>query len=177
VLELDPDKLVFLDETLSWLDMPRSYARCVSGDRIYDAAAKKRKGKVSLLAAITNQGMAGRACLIHQGSVDSKAFMAYIEHALCPTLEPGQTVILDNFTVHHNKGVRQLIEARKCRLFYLPTYSPDCNPIENLFAKIKAYIRKLRPDTVHNLITAFEAAVSFVTPTDAANAFRHCGYQ
>lgn len=157
--------------------MPRLHARGVGGARIYDVVAKKRKGKVSLLAAITNRGMTGRACLIHQGSVDSKAFIAYALHALCPTLEPGQIVILDNFTVHYNKRVRELIEARDCRLLYLPTYSPDFNPIENLFAKVKAHIRKLRPDTVHDLIEAFEDAVSFVTPTDAANAFRHCGYQ
>lgn len=84
---------------------------------------------------------------------------------------------MDNFTVHHNKRVRELIEARNCKLLYLPTYSPDFNPVENLFAQVKACIRKLRPGTVHNLIKAFEDAVSSVTPTDAANAFRHCGYQ
>jgi transposase len=168
---------VFLDETGGWLDMPRLHARAVGGTRIYDTVAKKRKGKVSLLAAITNRGMEDRACLVHEGSVDSKAFIAYIEHALCPTPEPGQTVIMDNFTVHHNKRVRQLIEARKCQLFYLPTYSPDFNPIENLFAKVKACIRKLRPLAITDLIQAFEDAVSSVSSTDAANAFRHCGYQ
>ena len=177
MLKLDPDKLVFLDETGGWLDMPRFHARCVGGARIYDTAAKKRKGTVSLLAAITNRGMEDRACLIHEGSVDSKAFIAYIEYALCPTLEPGQTVVMDNFTVHHTKRVRELIEARDCQLLYLPTYSPDFNPIENLFAKIKACIRKLRPNTVNNLIKAFEDAVLSVTPTNATNAFRHCGYQ
>jgi transposase len=168
---------VFLDETGGWLDMPRLHARGIGGARIYDVAAKKRKGKVSLLAAITNRGMADRACLIHEGSVDSKAFIAYIEHALCPTLEPGQIVIMDNFTVHHNKRARGLIEARKCRLFYLPTYSPDLNPIENLFAKVKASIRKRRPLSIADLIQAFEDAVSSVTPTNATNAFRYCGYQ
>ena len=157
--------------------MPRLYARAVGGVRIHDTAAKKRKGKVSLLAAITNRGMENRACLIHEGGVDSKAFIAYIEHVLCPTLDPGQTVVMDNFTVHHNKRVRELIKARYCELLYLPTYSPDFNPIENLFAKVKACIRKLRPDTVHDLIKAFEDAVSSVTPSDATNAFRHCGYQ
>jgi transposase len=168
---------VFLDETGGWLDMPRVYARGVGGARIYDTAAKKRKGEVSLLAAITNRGMEDRACLIHEGSVDSRAFLAYIEHVLCPTLGLGQTVVMDNFTVHHNKRVRELIETRNCKLLYLPTYSPDFNPIENLFAKVKAYIRKLRPDSVHDLIKAFEDAVSSVTPTNAANAFRYCGYQ
>ena len=177
MLELDPDKLVFLDETGGWLDMPRVHARCVGGARIYDTAAKKRKGTVSLLAALTRRGMEHRACLVHEGSVDSKAFIAYVEHALCPVLGPGQTVIMDNFTIHHNQRVRQLIEARKCRLFYLPTYSPDLNPIENLFAKVKACIRKLTPDTVHDLIKAFEGAVLSVSPTDATNAFKHCGYQ
>lgn len=168
---------MFLDETGGWLDMPRLYARGVGGSRIYDTAAKKRKGKISLLAAITNRGMEHRACLIHEGGVDSKAFLTYIEHVLCPTLASGQVVVMDNFTIHHNQRVRELVETKGCKLLYLPTYSPDFNPIENLFAKIKAYIRKLRPDTAHDLTKAFEDAVSSITPTDAANAFRRCGYQ
>ncbi len=176
ILKLAPDKLVFLDETSGWLGMTRLYARILGGGRIYDTAPKKRKGKVSLLAAITSRGMRAEACLIHEGSVDTAAFLSYVEHVLLPTLEPGQIVIMDNFTIHHNAKVQTLIESKGCTVFYLPTYSPDFNPIEHLFAKIKAFIRKLRSNTVPDLIKAFEEAVLSVIPDDAKNAFNHCGY-
>lgn len=176
ILKLAPDKFVFLDETSGWLGMTRLHARILGGGRIYDTAPKKRKGKVSLLAAITSKGLNAQACLIHEGSVDTAAFLSYVEHVLLPTLEPGQIVIMDNFTIHHNSNVQTLIESRGCTVLYLPTYSPDFNPIEHLFAKIKAFIRKLRPNAVPDLIKAFEEAVLSVIPDDAKNAFNHCGY-
>jgi transposase len=176
ILKLAPDKLVFLDETSGWLGMTRLYARILGGGRIYDTAPKKRKGKVSLLAAITNRGMKAEARLIHEGSVDTAAFLSYVEHVLLPTLETGQLVIMDNFTIHHNAKVQPLIESKGCTVFYLPTYSPDFNPIEHLFAKIKAFIRKLRSNAVPDLIKAFEDAVLSIIPVDAKNAFSHCGY-
>jgi transposase len=95
---------------------------------------------------------------------------------LLPTLEPGQIVVMDNFTIHLNSQVQTLIERKGCTVLYLPTYSPDFNPIEHLFAKIKAFIRKLRPATLPDLIKTFEEAVLAVIPADAKNAFRHCGY-
>ena len=156
--------------------MTRPYARVVGGARVFDTAPKRRKGKVSLMAAITNTGMDTQACLIHENSVDSAAFLSYIEHVLCPTLESGQVVIMDNFTIHHTSQVETLIEAKGCQLLYLPIYSPDFNPTEHLFAKLKAFIRKLSPNTVKELIQAFQAAVLSVTQDDARNAFRHCGY-
>ena len=174
--KLDAARLVFLDETSGWLGMTRLYARILGGARVHDTAPKRRKDKVSLIAAITNQGMKAEACLIHEASVDSAAFLSYIEQVLCPTLEPGQIIIMDNFTIHHNSQVKQLIESKGCELLYLPTYSPDFNPIEHLFAKIKAFLRKLRPDTVETLIQAFQASVLSITHTDAQNAFSHCGY-
>lgn len=176
VCKLDADKLVFLDETGGWLGMTRLYARVLGGARVVDTAPKRRKGKVSLIAAVTKQGMKAEACLIHEASVDSAAFLSYIEHVLCPTLESGQIVVMDNFTIHHNRKVKTLIEANGCEVLYLPTYSPDFNPIENLFAKVKAFIRKLRPTTVETLVQAFQAAVLSVTRIDAKNAFAHCGY-
>lgn len=175
-LKLANDKLVFLDETAGWLGMTRLHARILGGGRIYDTAPKKRKDKVSLIAAISYQGMNAQACLIHEGSVDTAAFLSYVEHVLLPTLEPGQIVIMDNFTIHHNHNVQTLIESKQCSVLYLPTYSPDFNPIEHLFAKIKAFIRKLRPDTLPTLMKAFENAVLTVIPNDVKNAFAHCGY-
>lgn len=89
--------LVFVDETGGWLGMTRLYARVVGGARVEDTAPKRRKGKVSLIAAVTTQGMSD-ACVVHEGSVDSAAFLEYVEHALVPTLKAGQIVIMDNFT-------------------------------------------------------------------------------
>lgn len=176
VIEFPAEKLVFLDETGGWLGMPRLYGRILGGDRVQDKAPKRRRGKVSLLAAITNQGMQDQACLVHEGSVDSAAFLSYLKDVLLPTLKPGQIVIMDNFTIHHNSKVRELIQSKGCDLLYLPTYSPDFNPIEYLFAKVKAFIRKLRPETVLDLIQAFKDAILTITPDDAKNTFRHCGY-
>lgn len=173
----EAEKLVFLDETGAWLDMPRLYARCVGGQRVYDSAARRRKGKLSLLAAVTSQGVNPEACMIHEGSVDTQAFLSYLEHVLLPTLKPGQVVIMDNFTIHHNREVRKLIESAGCRLLYLPTYSPDFNPIELLFSKLKAFVRKLRPKTLADLFDVLAQAVLHLDPEDARNAFRYCGYQ
>ncbi len=176
VLKLAGDKFVFFDETAGWLGMTRLYARIQGGGRIYDTAPKKRKGKVSLLAAITAQGMNPQACLIHEGSVDTLAFLTYIEQVLLPSLEPGQIVIMDNFTIHHNARVTTLIESKGCEVLFLPTYSPDFNPIEHLFAKMKAFIRNLRPSSVPDLIQAFKEAVLTITKDDARHSFSHCGY-
>lgn len=120
--------------------MTRLYARIQGGKRIHDTAPKKRLGKVSLLAAITSKGMNPQACLVHEGSVDTAAFLTYLEHVLLPVLEPGQIVVMDNFTIHHNAQVNTLIQSKGCQLLYLPTYSPDFNPIEHLFAKLKGFI-------------------------------------
>lgn len=156
--------------------MTRSYARLLGGGRIYDTAPKKRKGKVSLLAAITQHGMKAEACLVLEDSVDTAAFLSYVEQVLLPTLEPGQVVVMDNFTIHHNPKVQTLIESKGCTVLYLPTYSPDFNPIEHLFAKIKAFLRKLRPSTLADLFKAFEDAVLSILPDHAKHAFEHCGY-
>lgn len=175
-MKLAASRLVFVDETGGWLGMTRFYGRTLGGARVHDTAPKRRKGKVSLIAAVTNQGVNPNACLVHEGSVDSAAFLSYVEHALVPTLKAGQVVIMDNFTVHYNHKVRRLIEDADCELRYLPTYSPDYNPIEHLFAKIKAFVRKLCSDAVPNLIQAFEDAVLTVTKDNAQNAFAYCGY-
>ncbi|MGL4609818.1 MAG: transposase [Trueperaceae bacterium] len=93
-----------------------------------------------------------------------------------PTLEPGHIILMDNVTIHHNHAVQTLIESKKCSVLYLPTDSPDFNPIEHLFAKLKAFIRKLRPDSLPKLIKTFEDAVLSVLPSEVKNAFHHCGY-
>jgi transposase len=156
--------------------MTRLYARILGGGRIYDTAPKKRKGKVSLLAAVSSQGFKADACMMLENSVDTSAFLSYLEQVLLPTLDPGQVVVMDNFTIHHNTHVKTLIENKGCTLMYLPTYSPDFNPIEHLFAKMKAFLRKSRPLTLPDLFQALKDAILSILDSDAINAFSHCGY-
>lgn len=114
--------------------------------------------------------------LVVPDTVNKNAFLSFLETVLLPSLAKGSILVLDNWTVHHGEEVRSLVEAYDCELLYLPTYSPDLNPIEHLFAKIKALIKSLRPETVDTLIQAFCKAVKTVTPAQVLNTFKHCGY-
>ena len=110
------------------------------------------------------------------GAMDALAFDHYVERFLVPTLTPGQVVILDNLAVHNRRRVRELITAAKCRVLFLPSYSPAFNRIEQVFSQIKAYIRRVGARTREVLEAAIAQALDLVTPTDAQNYFRHCGY-
>jgi transposase len=167
---------VFLDETGGWLGMRRLYGRILGGQRLIEQAPKRKQGKVSLIAAITHQGLSNQRCLLHDDSVDTLAFLSYLEEVLLPTLEPGSILVMDNYTIHHSARVREVVEAAQCTLFYLPTYSPDFNPIEHIFSKIKAFLKKSCPESVQELMDAFANAIATVTPTDVQHAFAHCGY-
>lgn len=167
---------MFLDESGAYLGLTRRYARSPKGERAVDSAPRRRDGKVSLIAAITPQGLDLEQCLVHPGAVDTKAFLTYLAEVLVPSLRPGQLIFMDNFTVHHNKDVRKLIEAAGCYLAYLPTYSPDFNPIEMIFAKVKAFLRKLRAWQTDDLIKAIGQALAAVSPHEVRACFEHCGY-
>jgi transposase len=112
-----------------------------------------------------------------EGATDARAFEVYIEHFLAPTLRKGQVVVMDNLGAHRPKRIRELIEARGAELVFLPSYSPDLNPIEQAFSKIKNILRKLGGRTHEALLEAMEEALTKVTPHDAAGWFDHCGYQ
>jgi transposase len=112
-----------------------------------------------------------------EGATDAKAFEAYVEHFLAPSLREGQVVVMDNLGAHRPKRIRELIEARGAELVFVPSYSPDLNPIEQAFSKIKNILRKLGALTHEALLEAMEEALCKVTPTDAAGWFEHCGYQ
>lgn len=156
--------------------MLRTYARSAKGKRAVDDAPRRREGKVSLIAAITPQGLDPKRCLIHPGAVDTQAFLTYLREVLVPTLRPGQVIFMDNFTIHHNKHVRRLIESASCYLGYLPSYSPDFNPIELVFSKVKALLRKTGATQVDRLIYAITRALEAVLPHEVEACFRHCGY-
>lgn len=167
---------MFVDESGAWLGLLRSYARSLKGTRAVDDAPRRREGKVSLIAAVTPRGLDAEQCLIHPGAVDTKAFLIYLREVLVPTLRPGQVIFMDNFTIHHNKDVRKLVEGAGCFLAYLPTYSPDFNPIELVFSKIKAFLRKARAAQVDALIDAITQALATVLPQEVKACFNHCGY-
>jgi transposase len=112
-----------------------------------------------------------------EGATDAKAFEVYVEHFLAPSLTEGQVVVMDNLGAHRPKRIRELIEARGAELVFVPSYSPDLNPIEQAFSKIKNILRKLGARTHQALLEAMEEALSKVTPADAAGWFGHCGYQ
>jgi transposase len=114
--------------------------------------------------------------LVISDTVNKSAFLCFLEFTLLPTLLPGSVVVMDNWTVHHGDEVSELVERFGCELFYLPTYSPDFNPIEHLFAKIKAFIKRLRPESSNKLTQAFCDAVKSITSENVLNSFRHCGY-
>jgi transposase len=116
-------------------------------------------------------------CLAVEGSTTREVFEAYLEHVLAPTLQPGQVVVMDNLTAHKGERVKELIEGRGCELLYLPPYSPDFNPIEEAFAKLKALLRKAEARSREMLIEAMGRALEMLTVSDARSFFEHRGYR
>lgn len=167
---------MFIDETSAYVGQSREYGWGSSKKRVYDTRPKGRKERVSLIAAITLDGVMAEQALVIPDTVNKNAFLAFLKTTLLPTLARGSVIIMDNWTVHHGDEVRELVYACGCELLYLPTYSPDLNPIEHLFAKLKTFIKALRPDTTDTLIQAFCDAVKLVTPEQVLNTFVHCGY-
>src|SRR5690349_18899096 len=139
------------------------------------AFQRLRRVNVTLLASLSLQGM-GEA-LILQGSADAQVFEIYIEQVLLPSLSPGQIVVMDNLSTHTGERVRQAIEARGCRLLFLPSYSPDLSPIEEAFSKLKTFLRRAEARTHEALQEAIIQALATITAQDASGWFQHCGYQ
>ena len=155
--------------------MARLYGRSPRGARLVCAEPHGHWKTTTLIAAIRDDGVI--APYIHDGAINGDVFLAYVEQVLAPTLEQGDIVIMDNLASHKVAGVRAAIEATGATLLYLPAYSPDLNPIENVFAKIKSDLRKLAARTVDALWAGIEAALPKVTANDCANCFTHAGYR
>ncbi len=149
-------------------------ARAPKGQRAYGKAPKNWEHNVTLISSMNPAGM--DASMSIEGSVDGEAFLLYVEHLLCPALKPGQIVIMDNLQVHKMKKVRELIEECGCHLVFLPSYSPDFNPIEEAFSKVKTLLRKAKARSFEVLVEATGGALSAVTKEDARGFFIHCGY-
>lgn len=171
---VDPATLVFLDETSTPTTLTPLRGRSPKGHRLVGRVPRGRWTTVTLLATLTTHGLG--PSFQFAGAVDRATFDAFIEQILVPTLRPGQTVVLDNLSVHKSARARQVIEAAGCRLVFLPTYSPDLNPIEQAFAKLKARLRRVEARTVEAIMTATQAAYPSITPTDARGFYRDAGY-
>jgi transposase len=156
--------------------MTRLYARAPKGERAYGSVPRNRGKNTVLIASMTLEGAMGEAMAL-EGSTKAFVFEAYVEHFLAPSLqEEGQIVVMDNLGAHKTDRVRELIEEKGCELWFLPAYSPDLNPIEEAFSKVKARLRKAAARTREALLEAMGEALSAITPRDAAGWFAHCGY-
>ena len=155
--------------------MTRRYGRSRRGTRLVAKVPHGHWKTTTLIAALRAHQLTAPAVL--DGPLDGPAFVAYVEQVLAPTLHPGDGVVLDNLACHKVAGVRQAIEATGARLLYLPPYSPDFNPIEQVFAKLKARLRAIAPRTVARLWAAVGPALAAVSPTECAHYVRHAGYR
>ena len=166
-------RVTVIDESGTHLDMTSRYSRAPRGERAY-ASQRRNTGKnMTLLAGITLDGMT--APFVVEGSVTTAVLETYFRAVLCPTLHPGDIVILDNLSAHHAPAVTQILIDYGCQVLFLPAYSPDFSPIENAFAKIKDILRRLRAQTVDALLDAIAEALQSITPWDAIGYFTYAG--
>lgn len=167
-------KFKFLDEVGSNLAMTRLYGRGQRGERVVETVPQNYGENITMLAALSVTGIT--APMTINGAVDGIVFKAYVEQVLCPTLEPGEVVLMDNLPVHKVVGIQELIEAQGAKLIYLPPYSPDLNPIEKCWSKIKTYLRAAKARTREELEQALREVLLMITEEDVQGWFRSCGY-
>ena len=172
----DPARLVFVDETGASTAMDRTYGRASSGVRVDGPVPHGHWKVVTLTAAVRLGGVPEPACLAFDGATDTAAFETYVERCLAPALRPGDIVVMDNLACHKTAEVARLIEAAGARVRYLPAYSPDLNPIERLFSKLKAWLRTAKARTVDGVIHAMGNALRAIRPGDILGWFGHSGY-
>ena len=171
---LNPTQIVFIDETWATTNMARRYGRSPRGQRLVASVPHGHWKTSTFLAALRHDGLTA-PCVI-DGAINGAAFRAYVEQFLAPTLKPGDLVILDNLSSHKVAGVREAIEARGASLLYLPPYSPDLNPIEQAFAKLKQCLRTVAARTVDALWQAIAEAIRAFSSNECANYLAHAGY-
>ena len=170
----DPARLVFIDETAANTKMMRVGGRCVRGERLIGRVPNGHWKTITFVGALRCNGMTA-PCVI-DGAMKGKTFLDYVEQRLAPTLKRNDTVVMDNLPAHKAAGVREAIEARGAALRYLPQYSPDLNPIEMPFSKLKAYLRKAAERNIPGLRRRIAPFARNLTAREAKNYFRHAGY-
>lgn len=165
---------MFLDESGVTTEMTRRYGWAPRGQRVTEAVPAGHWRTLTVLAALTVEGVL--ASMTIESPTDGDVFLAFLEQVLCPRLQPGHLVILDNLGAHKVEGVRRLIESRGAQLLYLPPYSPDFNPIEQAWSKLKQLLRGVKARVLDELEPAIARAIAAITPQNAQAFFRHCGY-
>jgi transposase len=173
--EIDARSLVFVDEMGTNISLSPLYGWSKKGERAYCSVPRNRGPNTTLLSSMSMEGMG--TSLAVEGATNREVFETYVEQILAPTLRRGQVVVMDNLTAHKGECVRELIERQGCELLYLPPYSPDFNPIEEAFAKIKSLMRKAEARSREALLEAMSTAISALSAQDARGFFEHCGYR
>jgi len=168
------EKLVFIDESGAKTNMTRLRGRALKGQRAYDSAPHGHWCVTSMISSIRLDGTT--ACMTVDAATDGDVFLVYIRDILVPTLRPGDIVVLDNLSVHKHKDIAPLVEKVGATVEYLPPYSPDYNPIEKMWSKIKAFLRAAKARTAETLQAAIAAALQTISPNDARSWFVESGY-
>ena len=171
---VDPRRLVFIDETWAKTNMTRLHGRCRCGDRLVAKVPHGRWHTLTFLAALRWDRIEA-PCVI-DGPINGRSFLAYVEQMLVPTLQPGDVVIMDNLGSHRRQAIRRAIRTAGAKLLFLPAYSPDLNPIEQVFAKLKTLLRKLDARTVETTWRGIGRLLDVFTPQECANYFKNSGY-
>jgi transposase len=172
---VEPERLLFVDECGTHTSLAPIYGYAPRGERLHLAVPRSRGKNTTVLSSMTLSGMG--PSLAVEGATTARVFETYVEKVLVPSLEPGQIVVMDNLGAHRPKRIRELIEQQGCELLYLPAYSPDYNPIEEAFAKIKHLLRKAAARSKEALVEAIAVALSAITAEDARGFFEHAGYR
>jgi transposase len=172
---VDPERLVFIDETWTRTDMAPLRGWATRGQRLVGKVPHGRWKTMTFLAALRHDRI--DAPWLLEGPIDGESFRLYVEKVLVPTLRPGDIVIMDNLGSHKGGAVRQLIRSAGAKLFFLPKYSPDLNPIEQVFAKLKHLLRKAAARTIEAVCTAIGETLQAFTPNECTNYFTNSGYR
>jgi transposase len=172
---IEARRLVFVDECGANISLSPLYAWSRRGERACCSAPRNRGKNVTLLSSMSICGMG--PSLAVEGSTTGEVFEAYLQEMLAPTLRPGQVVVMDNLSAHKGERVREMIEGHNCELLYLPPYSPDLNPIEEAFAKLKGRLRAATARSREALIEAMGVALEAISAEDTHGFFGHCGYR
>ena len=171
---LDPRRLVFIDETWAKTNMTRTHGRCARGQRLVDRVPHGHWKTMTFLAALRCDRI--DAPFVLDGPINGEWFLAYVQQLLVPTLSPGDVVIMDNLGSHKSKAVRRAIRQAGAHLLFLPPYSPDLNPIEQVFAKLKTLLRKAAERTVEATWRRIGQLLDHFSPTECANYLTNSGY-
>ena len=176
ISSIEPNRFVFVDECSSNTSLAPLYGWARKGERAQQSVPRNWGKNITLISTIGKERGMG-ASLVLEGSTNGTVFETYLQEVLCPTLEKGQVVVMDNLSAHKGQRVRELIEAKGCELIYLPPYSPDCNPIEGAFSKIKSDLRTACARSRDALMEVIGEALRTITVSDAEGYFEHCGYR